>query len=255
MNDNMEKIFRALADPNRLKILDIVKDNPGINVNEITKKFYFSRYAVMKHLKILENVELIVPKRSGKYKELYINVMPIQLIYDRWISKYSAIWAKKLTSLKHSLEMEENNMNKKALCHVFVLFIKTTKEKLWDALTNPEMTRHYYYGSTVHSSYQKGSKIEYFMKDEKGNSYAEVYGEILEIEPYKRLIHSFNFSHKNDNPSKVIYEIEEDEIGVKLTVTHTQFEEETETYKIVGEGWPFILSALKTIIETGKPLK
>ncbi|NIV11000.1 MAG: helix-turn-helix domain-containing protein, partial [Aliifodinibius sp.] len=136
----MDKIFRALSDPSRRKILDIVKNNPGINVNDITEFFDFSRYAVMKHLKILEDTELIISQRSGKFKKLYINVMPIQLIYDRWISQYSEMWAKNLSSLKHSLEQEDFTMSQTNPRHVFVVYIKSTKEKVWEALTNPEKT-------------------------------------------------------------------------------------------------------------------
>ena len=103
----MDKIFNALAAPSRRKILDIVKNHAGINVNELTEHFEFSRYAVMKHLKILEEAELILSRRSSRYKTLYINAVPIQTIYDRWISKYSALWTKNLAELKYQLE-EEN---------------------------------------------------------------------------------------------------------------------------------------------------
>ena len=93
----MDKIFKALSDPSRREILDIVKNRQGITVNEITEHFDFTRFAVMKHLKILEEAGLIVPRKEGKYKKLFINVMPIQTIYDRWISNYSELWAKKLS--------------------------------------------------------------------------------------------------------------------------------------------------------------
>lgn len=104
----MDKIFKALADKNRRKILDIVTDNSGINVNELSEHFEFSRFAVMKHIKILEDVELIVSVKNGKNKNLYINVMPLHTIYDRWISKYEAKWAKNISDFKTKLE-EGNN--------------------------------------------------------------------------------------------------------------------------------------------------
>ena len=101
MNRNLEdEVFKALADPNRRRILDLVKARPGITVSELAESFEFTRYAVMKHLRVLENTGLIVPQRAGRKKELHLNAIPIQTIYDRWISQYSALWASSLTSLK-----------------------------------------------------------------------------------------------------------------------------------------------------------
>lgn len=252
--DTMDKIFRALSDPSRRKILDIVKNDPGINVNKISEYFDFTRYAVMKHLNILEEAELIVPQRVGKFKKLYINVMPIQMVYDRWISKYSELWAKNLSSLKHSLEKEDTAMSQQNLSHVFVLYIKTKKEKLWEALTDPEKTRQYFYGTAIKSDLKKGSTIEYKSTDREGKENIALFGEITEVVPYKRLVHTFNFPGNDDKTTRAVYEIEEVDSGVKLTLTHDQFPEVNETYKSVGEGWPFILSGLKTLLETGKPL-
>lgn len=252
--NKLDLIFNSLAAPSRRKILDIVKNNPGIHVNKLTEHFDFSRYAVMKHLKILEEAELILSKRSSRYKTLYINAVPIQIIYDRWISKYSALWTKNLLELKYQLEEENKIMTQSDLKHMFVIYIKTTKEKLWDALTNPEMTSQYYYGSKIKSNLETGSTIEYILKDENGKETAPVSGVIKEIIPYQRLVHTFDFHDQSDSPSRVAFEIEESDMGLKLTVIHDQFEGETTTFKEVGEGWPYILSGLKTVLETGKSL-
>ena len=248
----MDKIFNSLAAPSRRNILDIVKNNPGIHVNKLTEHFDFSRYAVMKHLKILEEAELILSKRSSRYKTLYINAIPIQTIYDRWISKYSALWTKNLSALKYQLEEENIIMTQTNLKHIFVIYIRTTKEKLWDALTNPEMTSQYYYGSKIKSQFTVGSSIEYLLENESGIEYAAVYGEIIEIEKNKKLVHSFRFKSNDDKPSKATFEIEEVEQGVKLTLTHDSFESETVTYNEVTQGWPLIISGLKSVLETGK---
>jgi DNA-binding transcriptional ArsR family regulator len=103
----MDEVFKALADRNRRKMLDMVRDNPGMNVNELAEHFEFSRYAVMKHLKILEAAKLLLPKREWKEKKLYLNAIPIREIHDRWISKYSGEWASRLTKLKNDLEKEK----------------------------------------------------------------------------------------------------------------------------------------------------
>jgi len=250
----VDKIFNSLAAPSRRKILDIVKNNPGIHVNKLTEYFEFSRYAVMKHLKILEEAELILSKRSSRYKVLFINAIPIQTIYDRWISKYSALWTKNLSALKYQLEEENKIMTETDPKHMFVIYIKTTKEKLWDALTNPDMTSKYYFGSRIKSDLKKGSTIEYIMKDVEGQETVPVSGVIEEVIPYKRLVHTFDYHGLGDTPSRVTFDIEETDMGLKLTLVHDQFESETDTYKEIIEGWPYIISGLKTVLETGKPL-
>lgn len=234
--------------------MDIVKNNPGIHVKKLTKHFEFSRYAVMKHLKILENADLIVPQKVGKNKNLYLNAISIQTIYDRWISGFSALWAEKITTLKYQLEEGDKIMTQEDLKYVFVTYIKTTKEKLWDALTNPKITKQYFFGSPIRSDFKKGSPIEFIIKDEKGHDKIGISGVIKELIPYKRIVHTFKFHDKDDLPSRVTYEIEETDKGLKLTVIHDQFEGKTATYNDVIEGWPYILSGLKTVLETGKPL-
>ncbi len=104
----MDEVFKALADPNRRKILDIVRDNPGINVNELSEYFQSTRYGTMKHIKLLEEANLLVSSRQWKEKKLHINAIPIQMIYERWISKYSQDWAASLTNLKKQLEGDES---------------------------------------------------------------------------------------------------------------------------------------------------
>src|SRR5512134_2289600 len=96
---DLDPLFRALADPRRRRVLDILKARPGTTVGELTEEFEFSRFAVMKHLRILVETGLVVPRRAGRVKRLYLNAVPIQTIYDRWISQYSALWAVQLTSL------------------------------------------------------------------------------------------------------------------------------------------------------------
>ena len=84
-----DKVFKALADKNRRKMLDIVHESPGINISQMAAHFEFSRFATMKHIKILESANLLTSERDWNEKKLYLNPIPIQNIFDRWISKYS----------------------------------------------------------------------------------------------------------------------------------------------------------------------
>ena len=103
----MDKLFQALASAARRKILDIVRDKPGASVIEVSKHFDVSRIAIMKHLKVLEDAGLIVSEKQGRTRHLYFNVVPIQMIHERWTSDYSALWAGALTDLKHRVEQQD----------------------------------------------------------------------------------------------------------------------------------------------------
>ncbi len=102
--DSMDAVFVALANPVRRRMLDILKDNPGFSVNDVCAYFEMSRIGVMKHLQILEAANLVVSRKSGRTRHLFHNAVPIQMIYDRWTTEYSAIWASKMTQVKYKIE-------------------------------------------------------------------------------------------------------------------------------------------------------
>lgn len=105
--DSMSDIFSALAHAGRRSMLDIVRAKPGCTVQEVCSEFDVSRIAVMKHLNILEAANLLISQKNGRRRQLYFNVIPIQMIHDRWTSEYSALWASGMTQLKYRLE--QNN--------------------------------------------------------------------------------------------------------------------------------------------------
>lgn len=100
----MDELFHALASAPRRKILDIVRDKPGSSVVQVCRYFDMSRIAVMKHLNVLETAGLIVSERQGRTRRLYFNPTPIQMIYERWTTEYSAYWAGQLTEFKRLVE-------------------------------------------------------------------------------------------------------------------------------------------------------
>ncbi len=105
--ESMDKLFQALASAARRRILDIVRDRPGASVLEVSKHFDVSRIAIMKHLKVLEDAGLIVSEKQGRTRHLYFNVVPIQMIHERWTTDYSALWAGALTDFKHKIEQQD----------------------------------------------------------------------------------------------------------------------------------------------------
>jgi len=97
-------VFQALAHESRRRMLDLVKASPGIGIGELAREFDVSRIAVMKHLRVLEEAGLLVSEKHGRVRRLYRNLMPIQLIYDRWTDEYSAFWAGHMADLKYRVE-------------------------------------------------------------------------------------------------------------------------------------------------------
>jgi DNA-binding transcriptional ArsR family regulator len=112
INDrDMDSVFQALANPSRRRMLDIVKDSPGIGVGALASEFDVSRIAVMKHLGILEKAGLLISEKQGRVRRLYFNVAPIQIIHDRWTTEYSAYWAGHMTQIKYLAEAREKFQN------------------------------------------------------------------------------------------------------------------------------------------------
>ena len=248
----MDDIFRALGDPHRRKILDLLRVKDGLTLSEIETSFpQMTRFGVMKHLKIFEDVLLIAPQKVGRFKYHYLNPVPLQEMSDRWIAPFGIPWSRSLINLKHTLERTET-MTKPQ--HVYVSLIKTTPDKLWDALTNSAHTPLYYYGASIKSDLKPGSDFNYMTPDGQ----VMVGGQVIEATPSKKLVTTFvgnwDPAMHGDKPSRVTWEIEAVGDCCRLTVTHDDFNGETATYKTVGGGWPGILSGLKTYLETGEAL-
>ncbi|HZQ66814.1 MAG TPA: helix-turn-helix domain-containing protein [Gaiellaceae bacterium] len=104
MADDDDKVFRALADPTRRFLLDRLFERDGRTLTELESELAMTRFGVMKHLRVLEESGLVVTRRAGREKLHYLNPMPIRLIHDRWIDKYTELRASALAELKSRLE-------------------------------------------------------------------------------------------------------------------------------------------------------
>ncbi len=103
-DDDADLVFHALAHAIRRKILDLVRERPGQAVGELAKTFDVSRIAVMNHLAVLESAGLIISEKKSRSRHLYLNPVPIQMIYERWTDEYSSIWSERVTSIKYAAE-------------------------------------------------------------------------------------------------------------------------------------------------------
>jgi uncharacterized protein YndB with AHSA1/START domain/DNA-binding transcriptional ArsR family regulator len=241
----VDAVFKALADPTRRSLLDELFREDGQTLGALEERFAMTRFGVMKHLKQLEEAGLVVSKRQGREKHHYLNPVPIRLVHDRWVSKYAEPWAAGLSDLKHRLE---SPMEK-----VFEIYIRTTPERLWKAITDPEIRSKYNFGAGVTSDWTVGSPLKMGSPTNDG-LLGE--GEVLEVDPPRRLVHTmvalWNDEVKSEGASRVTWEIEPVEDSCRLTVTHDQLREDANS-QIFG-GWPMILSGLKTWLETGELL-
>jgi uncharacterized protein YndB with AHSA1/START domain len=242
----MDAVFRALAHPTRRGLLDELFKRDGQTLSELERQFRMTRFGVMKHLRLLEEANLVTTKRRGREKLHFLNPVPIRLVHDRWVSKYAEPWAARLSGLKH--ELEEESMEK-----VFEVYIRTTPERLWEALTDSDMRRQYSFGLAVSSEWTPGSRFEQRGPDGTG-VFAE--GEILEVDPPRRLVQTmvplWSEEIKREPPSRITLEIEPRRDLCRLTVTHDGLREDANN-ELYG-GWPMILSSLKSLLETGESL-
>jgi uncharacterized protein YndB with AHSA1/START domain len=137
---------------------------------------------------------------------------------------------------------------------IYEIYIRTTPEKLWQAITDPQMTKQYFYGSAIETSLRPGTPLHRVRDD--GSNMLE--GEVIEVDPPRKLVHTFIVKEPNpadqDPPSKVTWEITPMGEVCKLTLTHEHYRGESVTYKGTLTGWNPVLSGLKTLLETGKPL-
>src|SRR5271170_5925972 len=220
----MDDVFKALADPTRRSLLDELFKNDGQTLTQLEESLPMTRFGVMKHLKLLEEAHLVVTRRRGREKLHFLNVVPIRLLHDRWINKYTEPWASSLTNLKQTLE--NRTMEK-----IYEIYIKTTPERLWHAITDPVARAKYNFGVLVTSDWTKGSHFE-----GKGGGRTILEGEDV----------------KQEGTSRVNWEIVPVADSCLLKVTHDQLREGG-NMQVYG-GWPMILSGLKTLLETGELL-
>jgi uncharacterized protein YndB with AHSA1/START domain len=245
-SERVEPVFKALADPTRRELLDELFRRDGQTLGALAGRFAMTRVAVAKHLRLLESAGLVTTRRQGREKFHYLNPVPIRLVHDRWVSKYTEAWAAGLVGLKRDLEASVEK--------VFEIYIRTTPERLWQAITDPDLRARFQFGARVESDWTPGSSYQVTHAGAPGPL---IEGENLEIDPPRRLVQSYHAVWGEDvaaeGTSRVSWEIEPVGDSCRLTVTHDQLAEGADPH--VYGGWPMILSGLKTWLETGQELQ
>jgi uncharacterized protein YndB with AHSA1/START domain/DNA-binding transcriptional ArsR family regulator len=257
----IDDVFRALADPSRRVLLDMLNERNGQTLRELCAGLQMARQSVSKHLAVLEAANLVTTVRRGREKLHYLNAAPINELSERWIDRYDQERARALADLKRALE--ETPMHKPSFA--YTTYIKTTPERLWQALTEPAFTERYW-KVTFETDWQVGSTMTWH---DQGVAIADHEQVVLESEPYRRLSYTWHTvtpewadvhdqlsdeliaKLAGESRSKVTFEIEPLDELCKLTVVHDGFEPGSTMLEMVGGGWPHLISELKTLLETG----
>ena len=258
--EEMDEVFKALADPSRRKLLDSLNAKGGQTLTELCSGLEMARQSVSKHLAVLETAGLVVTVWRGREKLHYLNAAPIAEISDRWINRYHHRRVSALAGLKRALE--DPAMSRPEF--VYVTYIRTTPEELWTALTEPSFTARYW-GRTFDTDWKKGST---YGVTEHGVRVDDPEQVVLEADPPRRLSYTWNTFNDElgqalgwtddylarlaaEPRSRVTFEIEPEEGGaVRLTVIHEGFEDGSAMLQSISGGWPRVLSNLKTLLET-----
>ncbi|MFC8075146.1 ArsR/SmtB family transcription factor [Streptomyces sp. NPDC057307] len=263
----MDEVFKALADPGRRRLLDSLDARNGQSLRELCAELDMARQSVSKHLAVLEAANLVTTVWRGREKLHYLNAVPINAIADRWMNKYDRGRASALADLKTALEDSTMATEDSETAFVYRTYINTTPEKLWQALTDPAFTRRYW-GVTFESDWRAGSEMSW---EQFGVRITDPEQVVVESEPYRRLSYTwhtmtpefaeatglgeeYRLKAAAEERSKVTFEIEPMGPAVKLTVIHDGFRPGSTILSSVREGWPALLSSLKTLLETGEPL-
>jgi DNA-binding transcriptional ArsR family regulator/uncharacterized protein YndB with AHSA1/START domain len=254
----MDEVFKALADPSRRLLLDSLNVRNGQSLRELCARLSMARQSVSKHLAVLEAANLVTTVWRGREKLHYLNAEPINAIADRWINQYDRARVQTLADLKTALETESMSSSTE---FVYTTYIRTTPERLWQAITEPAFSRRYM-GHAMVSVWEKGSTYAWEQDDLKIEHPDQV---ILEFDPYRRLAFTFHtfvpelsaagLSEETiakaaaERRSKVSFDIAPAGDQVKLTVIHGDFGPDSTVRGLISGGWPFKLSNLKSGLE------
>jgi uncharacterized protein YndB with AHSA1/START domain/DNA-binding transcriptional ArsR family regulator len=259
----MDEVFRALADASRRRLLDSLNRRNGQSLRELCAGLEMARQSVSKHLAVLESANLVTTAWRGREKLHYLNAEPINAIADRWIGQYHRERAGALADLKSALESEAMSNTE----FVYTTYIHTTPERLWQALTDPAFTSRYW-GVVFRTDWEVGSPVAW---EVSGLTIEDPDQVVLESDPHRRLSFTWHAMTKefaaahgfddeflrrvgSERRSRVTFDIEPQGRVVKLTVMHEAFDPDSVVLKEVSQGWPPLLSSLKTLLETGAPL-
>jgi uncharacterized protein YndB with AHSA1/START domain/DNA-binding transcriptional ArsR family regulator len=248
LDDGLDLVFKALADPTRRLLLDRLHARNGQTLGELCLHLEMTRQSATQHLGVLEAANLVAAVRRGREKLHYLNPVPLQEIEERWIDKFER---PRLQALRAVQRRAEEAMTGKP-AFIYVIYIQSTPDRVWQALTDAELTARYWGHRNV-SDWQAGSGWEHQRTD--GSGVADVAGTVTESSPPTRLVTTWAAPGQESagGPSRVTFDIEPYGDIVRLTVSHDSLADDAER-EAAAAGWAAVLSNLKSLLETGHVL-
>ncbi len=244
----MDAIFKALNDPARRDLLDSLRKRDGQSLSDLEQVLAMSRFGVMKHLKVLEEANLIVTRKDGRFKYHYLNPLPLQEVMDRWAAPFLQRQARALTELKTKLE-KDTHMGKPDF--MMQTFIRCTQDALWAALTEADQMAAYHFAcNTVQGDPAVDQATAFILP----NGDAMLRQVTTALDPKSRIAMTFEplFMGPDAPASHMVYLIEAQGEQCKLTIEHYDMAPGQEGF---AEGWARLAASLKSYLETGTGLK
>lgn len=243
----MDAIFKALGDPARRDLLDSLRKRDGQSLSDLEQVLQMSRFGVMKHLKVLEEANLIVTRKVGRFKYHYLNVLPLQDMMDRWAAPYLQRQARALTELKAKLE-RDTAMGKPDF--MMQTFIRCTQDALWSALTEANQMAAYHFACNVVEGHAVVDETITFIRPDGSAMLRQT---ATALDPKSRIAMTFEplFMGPDAPASHMVYLIEPQGETCKLTIEHYDMAPGQDGF---AEGWARLASSLKSYLETGTAL-
>ena len=245
-------MFGAIDDSGRRSLLDALFEHDGQTLVELSALLpAMTRQGVMNHLRVLESAGLVITHRSGRRKFHYLNPVPIRIISDRWISKFAA---PRIDALVAITGRTEKGTAMQQPVHIYQAYIRAPVDDVWQAIVDPDQTEQYFYGTRVQSDWQVGSRMNYLNAD--GGLASE--GRVIAIDPPNRIEFTFTALWDEaltaEGPCREIWTIRDVNGMSQLTIELYDVTTDSATIRDFVQGLPYIVSGLKTLLETGTGL-
>jgi uncharacterized protein YndB with AHSA1/START domain/DNA-binding transcriptional ArsR family regulator len=247
-----DEVFKALNDRSRRLLLDALFVEDGQSLGDLSELLpQMTRFGVMNHLAILIDAGVVTTHRAGRRKLHYLNPVPIQLVHERWITKYTKRRVRTVTQIKSDLESATEGT---APDHIYQVIINVPSEVVWNAIVDGDVTEKYFYGTRVESTWEEGGEIRYTHGD--GQVAGE--GKILSIDPEVMVEMTFQALWDEDlvaeGPAREIWRVEDFNGAARLTIELYDTPVGSRTFNDFANGFPYVVSGMKTFLETGESL-
>nr|WP_242424869.1 metalloregulator ArsR/SmtB family transcription factor [Frankia sp. EI5c] len=252
--EELDGVFRALADPTRRQLLERLRERDGQTLSDLCGGLAMARQSATQHLAVLEAANLISTVRRGREKLHYLQPLPINEIQARWLGQFDhhPRPPRRAPAAGGTRPAPNGVIDEPTYICTCVTYIESSAERVWHALTDAELTAAYWGHSNV-SDWREGSAWEHRRTD--GSGVADAGGTVLAAQPPRRLVITFGDLGEAPagGPSTVTFEIEQYHEIVRLTVTQCNLADQ-DALTVVSAGWPAVFANLKSLLETGRPL-